>query len=127
LKNNNLKEQNKLWSLILGAIFNFVVLIFRKKKSKKVCSVLKEKNVKKSYRNTKSTNRNKKISNKSMFSTSKVKRRQKFVCGYPTEFAGSIHDPKKITRTPNLPIRSKIFPKKSMFRTLKKKRSRKFV
>jgi hypothetical protein len=33
------------------------------------------KNIKK-YRSTKSTNRNKKISNKSMFSPSKVKRRQ---------------------------------------------------
>jgi hypothetical protein len=33
----------------------------------------------KNYQNTKSTNRNKKISNKSMFSTSKVKISQKFV------------------------------------------------
>jgi hypothetical protein len=39
----------------------------------------------KSYRNTKSTNRNKKKSQKkSMFSTSKVKRRQKFVWGLPS-------------------------------------------
>jgi hypothetical protein len=36
----------------------------------------------------------KKISNKSMFSTSKVKRRQKFV-SYPTGFAGSTQNPKK--------------------------------
>jgi predicted HNH restriction endonuclease len=69
----------------------------------------------------------KKISNKSMFSTSKVKRRQKFVWGFPTEFADSIQNPKKIIETPNLPNRTKIFPKKSMVSTLKKKRSQKFV
>jgi hypothetical protein len=32
--------------------------------------------------------------------------------GYPTEFAGTTQNPKKIIRTPNLPIRTKIFPKK---------------
>jgi hypothetical protein len=47
-----------------------------------------------------------------MYSTSKVKRKQKFVWGYPTDFAGSTLTPKKIIRTPNLPIRTKIFPKK---------------
>jgi hypothetical protein len=67
----------------------------------------------KSYQNTKSTNRNKKISNKSMFSTtSKVKRRQKIVWGYLTELAGSTQNPKKIIRTPNLPIINKRFAKK---------------
>jgi hypothetical protein len=72
----------------------------------------------KSYQNTKSTNRNKKISNKSMFSTSKVKRRQKIVWGYRTEFAGSTQNPKKIIRTANLPIKTKVFLKKTMFRNL---------
>jgi hypothetical protein len=38
--------------------------------------------------------------------------------GYPTEFAGSTQNPKKITRTPNLPIKKKIFPKK-VFKSLK--------
>jgi hypothetical protein len=45
-----------------------------------------------------------------MFSTSKVKRRQKFVWDFPTEFAGSTQNPKKIIETPNLPNRTKIFP-----------------
>jgi hypothetical protein len=31
---------------------------------------------------------------------------------YPTEFAGSTQNPKKMIGTPNLPIRTKIFPKK---------------
>jgi hypothetical protein len=39
--------------------------------------------------------------------------------GYPTEFAGSTQNPKKITETLNLPIKTQIFPKKSMFSTLK--------
>jgi hypothetical protein len=52
----------------------------------------------------------KKISNKRMFSTSKVKRRQKFAWG--TEFPGSTQNPKKVIRTPNLPIRTKFFQKK---------------
>jgi hypothetical protein len=47
--------------------------------------------------------------------------------GYPTEFAGSTQNPKKIIRTPNLPIRTKNSKKKTMLRTLKKKRSQKFV
>jgi hypothetical protein len=34
--------------------------------------------------------------------------------GYPTEFAGPTQNPKKIIRTPNLPIRTKIFPKKTV-------------
>jgi hypothetical protein len=46
---------------------------------------------------------------------------------YPTEFAGSTQNLKKIIRTPNLPIRTNIFPKKTMYSTLKKKRSQKFV
>jgi hypothetical protein len=61
----------------------------------------------------------KKISNKSMFSTLIKKRRQKFKWGYPTEFAGSTQNPKKIIGTPNLPIKTKKFSKKTMFRTLK--------
>jgi hypothetical protein len=32
--------------------------------------------------------------------------------GYPTEFAGSTQNPKKMTGTPNLPIKKKIVPKK---------------
>jgi hypothetical protein len=47
-----------------------------------------------------------------MFSTSKVIRRQKLVWGYPTEFAGSTQNPKKIIKTPNLPIRTKKIQKK---------------
>jgi hypothetical protein len=39
--------------------------------------------------------------------------------GYPTEFAGSTHNPKKIIRAPNLPIRTKISPKKAS--TLKRR------
>jgi hypothetical protein len=35
--------------------------------------------------------------------------------GYPTEFAGSTQNPKKIIRTPNLPIRTKIFLRKLFF------------
>jgi hypothetical protein len=38
---------------------------------------------------------------------------------YPTEFAGSTQNPKKIIGKPNLPIKTKEFPKKSMFSTLK--------
>jgi hypothetical protein len=47
--------------------------------------------------------------------------------GYPTEFAGSTQNPKKIIRTPNLPIRTKNSPKKTMVSTLKVYRSQKFV
>jgi hypothetical protein len=54
----------------------------------------------------------KKISNKSMFSTSKVKKGKNSYEGYPTECAGSTQNPNKIIRTPSLPIRTKIFPKK---------------
>jgi hypothetical protein len=50
----------------------------------------------------------KKISKKRMFSTSKVKRRQKFVWGLPD----STQNPKKIIETPNQPIKTKTFPKK---------------
>jgi hypothetical protein len=58
----------------------------------------------------------KKISNKIMFSTSKLKRRQKFVWRLPTEFVQAQPQiPKKIIRTPNLPIRTIIFPKKVFF------------
>jgi hypothetical protein len=32
--------------------------------------------------------------------------------GYPTEFAGSTQNPKKMTGRPNLPIKKKIVPKK---------------
>jgi hypothetical protein len=41
--------------------------------------------------------------------------------GYPTEFAGSTQNPKKLIETPNLPIKTKIFPKKNMFSSLKLK------
>jgi hypothetical protein len=47
-----------------------------------------------------------------MFSTSKVKRRQKLVWELPDGFAGSTQNPKTIIETPNQPIRTKIFPKK---------------
>jgi hypothetical protein len=40
---------------------------------------------------------------------------------YPTKFAGSTQNPKKIIETRNLPIKTKIFSKKTMFRTLIKK------
>jgi hypothetical protein len=53
----------------------------------------------------------KKISNKSMLSTSKVKRRQKFVWGR-RNLQAQPKMLKKIIRTPNLPIRTKIFLKK---------------
>jgi hypothetical protein len=52
------------------------------------------------------------ISNKSMLSTSKVKRRQKFVWELPDEVFKHNPNPKKIIKTPNLPIRTKFFPKK---------------
>jgi hypothetical protein len=51
-----------------------------------------------------------------MFSTLKVKNSYG---GYPTEFAGSTQDPKKIVGTSNQSIRTKIFPKKNMFSSLK--------
>jgi hypothetical protein len=50
-----------------------------------------------------------------MLSTSKVKRSQKFVWGYPTEFAGSAQNLKKIIGTPNLQIKTKKFSKKLCF------------
>jgi hypothetical protein len=34
---------------------------------------------------------------------------------YPTEFAGSTQNPKKIIGTPNIPINTKIFLKKQFF------------
>jgi hypothetical protein len=53
---------------------------------------------------------------KSMLSTLKVKNSYG---GYPSEFAGSTQNPKKIIETPNIPIKTKVFLKKTMFRTLK--------
>jgi hypothetical protein len=56
---------------------------------------------------------------KSIFNTSKGKK-NKYTYGiYPSEFASSTQNPKKIIRTPNLPIRTKFFPKKTMSRNLK--------
>jgi hypothetical protein len=72
-------------------------------------------NIKKLSKHQKKPIEIKKISNKNMFSTSKVKRRQKFVWGLPDGVCRLNPKSKKIIRTPNLPIRTKIFPKKSMF------------
>jgi predicted GH43/DUF377 family glycosyl hydrolase len=60
---------------------------------------------------------------KSIFNTSKVKKMEIHNGIYPTEFASSTQNPKKINGTPNLLIKTKIFPKKSMFSSLKVKRS----
>jgi hypothetical protein len=46
---------------------------------------------------------------------------------YPTEFAGSTQNLKKMIGTPNLPIKTKIFPKINIFSTSKVERSQKFV
>jgi hypothetical protein len=62
----------------------------------------------------------KEISNKSVFSTSKVKRSQKLVWSYPTEFAGSPQNTIKIQNTKST-NQDEIFFKKSMFSALKKK------
>jgi hypothetical protein len=52
------------------------------------------------------------ISNKRMFSTSKVKRSQKFVLGLPDGVCRLNPKSLKIIGTPSLPIRTKIFQKK---------------
>jgi hypothetical protein len=57
---------------------------------------------------------------KSIFNTLKVKKKQRNIC-YPTEFAWSAQNPKKIIRTPNLPIRTYIFPKKYVENVKKEK------
>jgi hypothetical protein len=54
-----------------------------------------------------------------LFSTSKVKRSQKFYKGYPTKFAGSTQDLKKYCRNIKSTNQNEKFPKKSMFSTLK--------
>jgi hypothetical protein len=60
--------------------------------------------------------------------TNQYQNYQKYVIrAYPTKFAYTTQNPKKIIRTPNQPIRTKILPKKSMFCTLKVYRSQKFV
>jgi hypothetical protein len=46
--------------------------------------------------------------------------------GYPTEFAGSTQNPKKIIETPNLSNQEENSSKKKVCSTLKKKRSHKF-
>jgi hypothetical protein len=59
--------------------------------------------------------------------TPKVKKKIKDTCGiYPTKFASSTQQDKKVIETlnqpietSNLPIRTDIFPKNSMFSTLK--------
>jgi hypothetical protein len=56
---------------------------------------------------------------KNMFSTLKPIEAKNLHGSYPTEFAGSTQNPKKIIGTSNQPIRTKIFPKKSMFSILK--------
>jgi hypothetical protein len=53
-----------------------------------------------------------------MFSISKWNEGKNSYGDYPTEFADSIANPKKIIRTPNLPI-NEYFSKKRMFSTLK--------
>jgi hypothetical protein len=54
-----------------------------------------------------------KISQKKIYLvTQKCKRAKNSYGDYPTEFAGSTHNPKKIIRIPNLPIKTKNFPKK---------------
>jgi hypothetical protein len=58
------------------------------------------------------TNQNKKFLKKTVFRTLKVERSQNLYGGYPTDFAGSTQNPKKMTGTRNLPIKKKIFPKK---------------
>jgi hypothetical protein len=52
------------------------------------------------------------LSPKSMFNTSKVKKNKDTYGVYPTKFSSSTQNPKKIIRTPNLPIKTKMFPKK---------------
>jgi hypothetical protein len=64
---------------------------------------------------------------KSIFNTPKVKKNKDTYGFYLTKFASLTQNPKKINRTPNLPIRTQISQKKSMLRTLKKKRRQKFV
>jgi hypothetical protein len=50
-----------------------------------------------------------------MFSILKVKRSQHLYGSYPTEFAGSTQNVKKINGTPNLPAETNIFLKKLCF------------
>jgi hypothetical protein len=46
------------------------------------------------------------------FVTYKCKGANNLYEGYPTEFAGSTQNPKKMIETPNIPIRTKNFAKK---------------
>jgi hypothetical protein len=49
---------------------------------------------------------------KSIFNTPKVKKNKDTYGIYPTMFASSTQNPKKIIETPNKPIKTKTFPKK---------------
>jgi hypothetical protein len=62
--------------------------------------------------NTKSTNQNENFPKKSMFSSLKVKRNQKFVWELPDGICRLNPKSLKNVGTPNQPIRTKMFPTK---------------
>jgi hypothetical protein len=64
---------------------------------------------------------------KSIFNTPKVKKNKDTYGIYPTKFASSTQNHKKVIETPNQPIEIKKISNKSMFNTSKVKRSQKFV
>jgi hypothetical protein len=68
----------------------------------------------------------KKISKKLCFVPKKWKGAKILYGGYPTEFAGSTLNPKKIIETSNQPIKTKI-SQKNMFNILKELGNQKFV
>jgi hypothetical protein len=64
---------------------------------------------------------------KSIFNTPKVKKNKDTYGIYPTKFASSTQNHKKVVEIPNQPIEIKKISNKSMFSTSKVKRGQKFV